>query len=348
MAESTKRPVLAVIDDDEAVGRLIAKIFQDENFDVRIASNGVSGLDLARASSPDVVLLDLNLPDLDGLEVLERLKTALPSLPVVMLTASQDVRSAVRATHLGAYDYVTKPFVPGDLVVTVRRAAEASALRREVSSLRRQVGENGAEKLRRQMGNSPEVLRIVDQVARVAASDFTVLILGETGTGKELIAQAIHQLSARRGKPLAALDCGAIPDALLESELFGYEKGAFTGADRRKEGRLSLAEGGTCFLDEVGNLPKLLQAKLLRILESHEIQSVGAVSPRRFNVRFIAATNDDLQVRVAQGVFRAELYFRLAQYTIVAPPLRERPGDIPYLTGRFLEEASLERSESVV
>ena len=209
MAESTKRPVLAVIDDDEAVGRLIAKIFQDENFDVRIASNGVSGLDLARDSSPDVVLLDLNLPDLDGLQVLERLKTELPSLSVVMLTASQDVRSAVRATHLGAYDYVTKPFVPGDLVVTVRRAAEASALRREVSHLRRQVGEDGAERLRRQMGNSPGAQRVVDQVARVAASDFTVLVLGETGTGKELIAQAIHQLSARRGKPLAALDCGS-------------------------------------------------------------------------------------------------------------------------------------------
>jgi two-component system nitrogen regulation response regulator GlnG len=342
MAEATESGTLLVIDDDEAVGKLIAAIFREEHFNVEIAGDGDEGVRLAEAVSPDVVLLDVRLPGSNGLEVLERLKARCSSLPVVMLTALHDLKTAVRATHLGAYDYLTKPFAAGDLVVAVRRALEAGALRREVEALRQQVGKEGAERLKAQFGNSLEARHVVDQVVQVAASDFTVLILGQTGTGKELIAQAIHQSSVRRTRPFVALDCGAIPDALLESELFGHEKGAFTGAERRKEGRLSLADGGTCFLDEVGNLPKSLQAKLLRVLESRELQPVGAMSPRRFDVRFIAATNDDLQKRVTDGMFRADLYFRLAQYTILAPPLRDRRADIPYLTTRFLEEASLE------
>jgi DNA-binding NtrC family response regulator len=341
MAQTTHSGTVLVIDDDESVAKLIATIFREEQFDVEVAVTGEDGIRLAEAASPDVVLLDVRLPDTNGLDVLERLK-ARSSTPVVMLTALHDLKTAVRATHLGAYDYVTKPFAAGDLVVAVRRAVEARALRREVEALRQQVGREGAERLAVQIGSSVEARRVVEHVVQVAASDFTVLVLGETGTGKELIAQAIHQSSPRRGKPFVALDCGAIPDALLESELFGHEKGAFTGADRRKEGRLGLANGGTCFLDEVGNLPKSLQAKLLRVLESRELQPVGAVSPRRFDVRFIAATNDDLQKRVSDGLFRADLYFRLAQYTIVAPPLRARRGDIPYLSTRFLEEASLE------
>ena len=342
MAPATHSGTLLVIDDDESVGKLIAAIFREEQFTVEIAVDGAEGVRLAEAASPDVVLLDVRLPDGNGVDVLERLKARSATLPVVMLTGLHDVKTAVRATHLGAYDYLTKPFAAGDLVAAVRRAMEAQALRREVEALRQQVGKGGIERLAAQIGNSLEGRRVIDRVAQVASSDFTVLVLGETGTGKELIAQAIHQSSARRAKPFVALDCGAIPDALLESELFGHEKGAFTGAERRKEGRLGLADGGTCFLDEVGNLPKSLQAKLLRVLESREMQAVGAVSPRRFDVRFIAATNDDLQKRVSDGLFRADLYFRLAQYTIVAPPLRDRRADIPYLSTRFLEEASLE------
>ena len=342
MAQATHSGTLLVIDDDEAVGKLIRTIFREEHFQAEIAVDGAEGLRLAESISPDVVLLDVRLPDINGLELLERLKAKSSTLPVVMLTALHDLKTAVRATHLGAYDYITKPFAAADLVVVVRRALEARSLRREVEALRQQVGKAGAERLAAQIGNSLQARRVVEHVVQVAASDFSVLVLGETGTGKELIAQAIHQSSARRAKPFVALDCGAIPDALLESELFGHEKGAFTGAERRKEGRLGLADGGTCFLDEVGNLPKSLQAKLLRVLESRELQPVGAVSPRRFDVRFIAATNDDLQKRVSDGMFRADLYFRLAQYTIVAPPLRERRADIPYLSGRFLEEARLE------
>jgi two-component system nitrogen regulation response regulator GlnG len=179
-------------------------------------------------------------------------------------------------------------------------------------------------------------------VATVAASNFTVLILGETGTGKELVAHAIHRQSERQAKPFVALDCGAIPDLLLESELFGHERGAFTGADRKRVGSFQLADGGTCFLDEVGNLPLNLQAKLLRVLESRQVQPVGAARPSAIDIRFVAATNQDLQARVAHGAFRADLYFRLAQYTIALPPLRERTADIPHLTRRFLREASVE------
>jgi DNA-binding NtrC family response regulator len=259
-----------------------------------------------------------------------------------MLTASQDVRTAVRATQLGAYDYLTKPFHHEDVVIAVRRALDTVALRAEVEELRKHANKTTSETLATQMGPSSQIRQVIDQVSLVAASTFTVILLGETGTGKELVAQAIHQSSDRRAKPFVALDCGAIPEMLLESEVFGHEKGAFTGAERRKEGRLGVAEGGTCFLDEVGNLPTSLQAKLLRALESRQVQPVGADLARPFDVRFIAATNDDIQARVAQGMFRSDLYFRLAQYTIALPPLRERREDISYLAQRFFEEASIE------
>jgi two-component system nitrogen regulation response regulator GlnG len=192
------------------------------------------------------------------------------------------------------------------------------------------------------MGPSPHVARIVEQVRTVAASGFSVLVLGETGTGKELVARAVHRQSSRRGQPFIALDCGAIPETLIESELFGHERGAFTGAEKRREGRFHLAEGGTLFLDEVGNLPLHLQSKLLRVLESRELQAVGATSSTPMDVRFVAATNDDLRARASEGRFRADLYFRLAQYTISLPPLRERPSDIAHLAHRFMEEASVE------
>jgi two-component system nitrogen regulation response regulator GlnG len=219
---------------------------------------------------------------------------------------------------------------------------ETRALRLEVEDLRKRVGRDEADLLAVQMGPSGQVAQLIDQVRTVASSTFTVLVLGETGTGKELIAQAIHRQSDRRRKPFIALDCGAIPDTLLESELFGHEKGAFTGADRRKPGRFQLAEGGTCFLDEIGNLPMPLQSKLLRALESKQVQPVGSDRATPMDIRFVAATNHDLQTRVSGGGFRADLFFRLAQYTIVLPALRQRPEDIAHLARRFVEEASVE------
>jgi DNA-binding NtrC family response regulator len=331
---------LLIIDDDVANCRLIKRIFSAEGIDVAEAHDGASGIERARSHLPDVLLLDLRLPGVDGLEVLEKLKQEFPALPVVMLTAHQDVKTAVRATQLGAFDYITKPFHNEEVVVVVRRAIQTRALELEVEDLRRQLAAGGG--LAQQMGPSPEIKALVEQVRTVAETSFTVLVIGETGSGKELVAQAIHRESERRAMPFVAIDCGAIPEQLLESELFGHERGAFTGAERKKKGRFQLAQGGTFFLDEVGNLPLNLQAKLLRVLESRQVQAVGADSSALLDVRFVAATNHDLQVRATEGQFRADLYFRLAQYTISLPALKDRPADIPYLSHRFLAEASVE------
>jgi DNA-binding NtrC family response regulator len=331
---------LLVVDDDPVIFRLLRAIFVREGFEVLGAADGEAGLALATADKPDLVILDLELPKLDGLQVLERLKAATPELPVVMLTGRDDAKTAVRAIRLGAFDYATKPFDPDEISVVVQRAMEMRALATEVEDLRRQVAGGGG--LDVQMGPSSAARRVIDQVKTVAETNFSVLVLGETGTGKELVAAALHRQSERRSKPFIALDCGAIPEALLESELFGHEKGAFTGADRRRAGHFHLAESGTLFLDEIGNLPLGLQAKLLRVLESRQLRSVGAGQATSIDVRFIAATNNDLQARVTEGKFRADLYFRLAQYTISLPPLRDRPEDIPHLAERFIREVGVE------
>jgi two-component system nitrogen regulation response regulator GlnG len=336
---------LLVVDDDPAARRLVAAIFAGEHIEVLTAEDGASGIARANELDPDVILLDLRLPDTDGIEVLERLKPAERGTPVIMLTAERDVKLAVRAIQLGAFDYQTKPVDHDEIVMIVRRALETRALRSEVAELRRQLGRGGG--LAAQMGQSAAVQRVVEQVATVATTSFSVLILGETGSGKELVSQAIHRQSARHAQPFVALDCGAIPDALIESELFGHEKGAFTGADRRKRGHFELAAGGTVFLDEIGNLPMLLQAKLLRALEARNVQRVGG-GTTQIDVRFIAATNDDLQARVSAGEFRADLFFRLAQYTVNLPPLRERRDDIAYLSARFLEEVCIELRRPVL
>jgi DNA-binding NtrC family response regulator len=330
---------ILVIDDDPASCRLVAAIFRNEAVEVVSAHDGASGLVKLEETRPDVVLLDLQMPRMDGLEVLRVIRASHPGTPVVMLTGEQTTKRAVEAIQLGAFDFQTKPVDHVELVLTVKRAFETLALKDEIAGLRKQVGTGGLVEL---MGKSPPIARVVEQVATVAATTFSVLILGETGTGKELIAQALHRLSDRRAHPLVALDCGAIPEPLLESELFGHEKGAFTGADRRTRGRFEVASGGTVFLDEIGNLPLGLQAKLLRVIESRHVQAVGGAEATALDVRFIAATNDDLQQRVREGRFRADLYFRLAQYTVSLPPLRDRPEDVSYLAHRFLEEVGVE------
>jgi DNA-binding NtrC family response regulator len=330
---------LLVVDDDPAIVRLLRAIFVREGFEVLTAADGEAGLVEAAAGDPQIVIVDLELPAMDGTQVLERLKESNPGLPVVMLTGRDDAKTAVRAMRLGAADYVTKPFDPDEISLVVGRVLAARALVSEVQELRQRAGNGGLDV---QMGPGAAVQRIVEQVRMVAATSFSVLILGETGTGKELVAAALHRESERRAKPFVALDCGAIPEALLESELFGHEKGAFSGADRSRAGHFRVAENGTMFLDEIGNLPLGLQVKLLRVLESRQMQAVGAAQPTSIDVRFIAATNNDLQARVKEGQFRSDLYFRLAQYTIHLPPLRARPEDIPHLADRFMREASVE------
>jgi DNA-binding NtrC family response regulator len=338
---------LLVIDDDEPTCRLVRATFKAEGVDVLAAHDGPAGLARIQADQPDVVLLDVHLPSVSGVDVLEQVKRTNPSLPVVMLTASREIKTAVRTTQLGAFDYLTKPIDGDELVGIVRRALDARALHLEVEDLRTRVTRNEADQLAFEMGTSASVRELLEQIAIVARSNLSVLIIGETGTGKELVAQAIHRQSDRRREPFIALDCGAIPEPLLESELFGHERGAFTGAERRRAGHFQLATGGTCFLDEIGNLPLTLQAKLLRVLESREVRPVGAERATMVDVRFIAATNEDLQPRAQEGRFRADLYFRLAQYTIALPPLRQRPEDIAYLAQRFLDEASVELRKPV-
>ena len=338
---------LLIIDDDEPSCRLVRATFQSEGVSVLAAHDGPVGLERIETDRPDVVLLDIHLPSASGIDLLEHLKKTNPSLPIVMLTASREIKTAVRATRLGAFDYLTKPIDDDELVAIVRRALDARALYLEVEDLRTRVTRNEADQLAFAMGTSASVRGLVEQIATVARSNFSVLIVGETGTGKELVAQAIHRQSDRRKQPFIALDCGAIPEALVESELFGHERGAFTGAERRHAGQFELATGGTCFLDEIGNLPLMLQAKLLRALESRVVRPVGAERPTTVDVRFIAAANEDLQARAQDGRFRADLYFRLAQYTIALSPLRQRPEDIAYLAQRFLQEASVELRKPV-
>ncbi|MFP5306400.1 MAG: sigma-54 dependent transcriptional regulator, partial [Gammaproteobacteria bacterium] len=254
-------------------------------------------------------------------------------------------KTAVRAMQAGAFHYLTKPIDREELVLVVRRALETSALVSEVRELRRQA--TPAAALRGLMGPSEQIAQVIEQVEQVAPSDLTVLILGETGTGKELVAQVIHRQSARAARPLIAVDCGAIPETLLESELFGYEKGAFTGAERKWRGQFQLADGGTLFLDETANLPPALQPKLLRVLESRQLQLLGGAERATVDVRLVAATNVALHEQVRQGRFREDLYFRLAQFPIRLPPLRDRPGDVPHLVQRFVGEICLELKRPV-
>jgi DNA-binding NtrC family response regulator len=337
-APTGARHTLLVVD-DEAVGRrLVTALFRAEGYEVLAVETGGEALARFGESRAAAVILDLRLPDIDGLEVLQRLKATSPITPVILLTAHADVPSAVRAIQLGAYQYLTKPIHNDELAMVVRRAIERRQLETEVEALRRRV--DGA--LARLMGSSDEVKLIADQVKQVADSGVTVLIEGETGTGKELVAHAIHEQSARLGRPFIALDCGAIPETLLESTLFGHERGAFSGAERRYEGHFRLAERGSLFLDEVANLPLPMQAKLLRVLQERTVRSLGGTRSIPLDVRFIAAANRSLFEEVRAGRFRQDLYYRLAEFTISLPPLRARRGDIPILARRFVEEAAAE------
>jgi DNA-binding NtrC family response regulator len=337
--ESRRR--LLSVDDDPMQGRILTALFRDTpGLGVTVVHDGTTALQEVATNPPDIVVLDLGLPGISGLEVLQRIKVINPELPVVVLTGFTDVRMAVQAIQLGAYQFLTKPVNTDELTVIVQRALERSELLQQIESLRRKVG--GGSALGSLLGGSVGMQSVVRRIRQVAASNFTVLIQGETGVGKELVARALHEESGRQGRPLVPIDCGAIPENLLESELFGHEKGAFSSADRRKEGLFVIAEGGTLFLDEIGNLPPGIQAKLLRVLQERKVLAVGSTTPRNLDVRFIAATNAPLESAVKEGRFRQDLYYRLTEFTIQVPPLRERTDDILVLARRFREEASLE------
>ena len=334
------KPRILVIDDDPRIRSSLVDTLELEAFEVVSAGDAETALQQVSADLPEVVILDLRLPGLDGMEALRKLKEIAPQLPVVILTGFGDVPSAVEAMRLGAYDFLNKPVGPEKILIVVRRALEHQALGTELKALRSKLGQR--DPLRWLMGRGQDIQQVTQQIRHVADSNFTILIEGETGTGKELVARSIHQLSGRRDKPFVPLNCGAVPETVIESELFGYEKGAFTGADRRKEGHFQLAEGGTLFLDEIVNLPFSTQAKLLRTLEECRVQALGAERSLPVDVRVIAAANVPLDREVRAGRFRRDFYYRLSEFVIVVPPLRARTEDIIYLAERFLAEASME------
>src|SRR3954467_14655280 len=320
-------PSALIIDDEPNIRRMVGALLSVEGFDVRDATDGAAGLQRAREAEPDVILLDLMMPgELDGIGTLARLRDIAPDVPVVMMSGRAGLSDAVKATKLGAYNFLEKPLSPESVLLALNAALELRQARREARTLREDLGLHSE-----MVGTSAGIKRVQELIDRVAATDSRVLITGESGTGKELVAGAIHTQSARKDRPFIRVNCAAIPKDLVESEMFGHEKGAFTGATDLRIGRFELAHTGTLFLDEVGDLGPEAQAKLLRAIEAGEMGRVGGEKPIRVDVRILAATNKDLAKAVADAVFREDLLFRLNVIPIEVPPLRERPDDIPAL-----------------
>jgi two-component system NtrC family response regulator len=338
-------PYTVLVIDDEPAHRLMVRVvLGDADFKVLEADNGSSGLATLRAKPVDVVLLDMRMPGMSGLDVLQKMHEEAITTPVIMLTAFGNVGSAVEAMKIGAWDYLTKPTDNDELLAVVRKAAEHVRLTRENRDLKKQIGQMRETRI---IGNSPEIRTVVELIEQVGPSEANVLILGESGTGKELAAQLLHDHSLRARGPLIKVNCAALPENLLESELFGYVRGAFTGAAQDKPGRFQLASGGTLFLDEIGELPLTLQAKILRALQERIVEPLGGVTPVSIDVRFIAATNRDLPTMIAEGSFREDLYYRLNVLEIRIPPLRERIEDIPLLVDYLLDKLGRKNNRPV-
>jgi len=337
--EASKMRNLLIVDDELSVRESFRMIFKNE-FHVFLAGSGKEALDLLEKEDIDIVLLDLLMPDIGGMEILKNLKKKGEKPLVIVITAIRSVKTAVEAMKLGAYDYITKPFDIEEVRMIVSKASQTLKLQEEVNFLRKEVYKRyGIENL---IGKSKAMQEVFSLISRVADTDSTVLVTGESGTGKELVSRAIHYHSKRRNRPFIPVYCATIPETLFESELFGYEKGAFTGATSSKPGLFSLADGGTLFLDEIGDMPYHIQTKLLRVIEEKEFIPVGGTKPKKINVRIIAATNKNLEKLVEEGKFREDLYYRINVVPIHLPPLRERKEDIPLLVEYFLEKYSQE------
>ncbi len=327
---------ILVIDDDESIRDSMSLVLSKEGYLVRSAVSGEEGLNLFGAEGFQVVFVDLKLPGTTGLQVLSRIKEASPETPVVIITGYASIESAVEAMKLGAYDYMTKPFTPGEVRVITRKALESRRLLFENISLRRELEARTEFEL--VVGKSRAITRVLDIVLRVSPSESTILITGESGTGKELIAREIHRHSLRRNASFVVVDCGALVETLFESELFGHVKGSFTGAHETKHGRFEVADGGTIFFDEISNIGLNIQAKLLRAIQEREINRIGSSKPIKVDVRILAATNQNLADSVRKGKFREDLFYRLSVVPLHLPPLRERKEDIPSLVDHFLQK----------
>ncbi len=331
---------ILIIEDKESMASMLMTVLSAEGYRCEIAGDGLEGIRQLQTRDVDLVLTDLRLPTGDGLDVLRCARNEDPTLPVIIMTAYGTVEAAVEAMKEGAYDFITKPFDVDHLLVMIRRALETKRLYRENILLKEEV--SSMVGLPRIIGRSGKIKEVVQKVQKVAPTRSTVLLFGESGTGKELFARAVHHLSPRRDSPFVPINCAAIPRELLESELLGHERGAFTGADSRKLGKFELAHKGTIFLDEVGELELALQAKLLRVLQDHVIERVGGTKPIQVDVRVIAASNRDLASYVKEGKFREELFYRLNVFPIYIPPLRERKEDIPLLAEFFVSKYAAE------
>src|SRR5690349_437758 len=329
------RARILVVDDEAEIRRSVRMILEYDGYDVLEASSGPEGVALAEKESPDLVFLDIKMPGMDGLEALQRIKASNETLPVVIISGHGTVCTAVEATKAGAFDFIEKPLASERVLVTIRNALDQTRLRDENRSLKR------AAEIRHQMVGESQTLRQVwEAVKRAAPTNATVLLLGESGSGKELVARSIHRNSLRSRERFVQVNCAAIPEELIESELFGHEKGSFTGATEKQMGKFEQADRGTIFLDEVGDMSAKTQAKVLRVLQEGEVERLGSARTIKVDVRVIAATNKNLEEEIEKGNFREDLYFRLAVIPIHVPPLRERPDDIPLLVKHFMEQIS--------
>jgi two-component system response regulator HydG len=336
-------PRILVVDDETSILDTLRILLKGEGFEVRTAVGGQKGLDALDEAIPDILLTDIRMPGVTGLDLLNAAREADPTLPVVLMTAQATLQSAMQAVNQGAFHYIQKPFSNDDLVLICRRAAESRQLKQENKALKTEIRRRDASKGSRPIGSSRTFRDALKMAETVAPTDSTVLLSGESGTGKEVIARYIHALSERSGGPFVSINCGALPENLLESELFGHIKGSFTGAVRDKQGHFVAARGGTFLLDEVGETSPATQVKLLRALQEREVIPVGATEPISIDVRIIAATNRDLEEEIRRGTFRSDLYYRLNVITLHLPPLRDRADDVAVLAEHFLQSFAASR-----
>jgi two-component system response regulator PilR (NtrC family) len=332
--KKTKGKIL-VVDDERSMREILEIFLKSEGYSVLVANNGESAMEILKHDLFDLIITDMKMPKVGGLELLKHVKEISPDTVVVIFTAFGTTESAVEAMKLGAFDYITKPFQMDDIRLVVKNALEKQKLQQDVSILKGQLKPPSLENI---LGRSPSMLELFSIISKTAESNANVLITGESGTGKELVAKAVHGLSPRKDRHFVAINCAAIPEGLLESELFGYMKGAFTGAAANKQGLFELANEGTLFLDEIGEMPFSLQAKLLRVIEDGTFRRLGGISDLKVDVRVISATNKDIKALIEKGQFREDLYFRLNVLSVRIPPLRERGDDIPLLIAHFLKK----------
>ena len=341
-------PSVLVIDDESGILDTLRILLKNSGFAVETAQGGRAGLQAIRTGNPDIVLTDIRMPQTSGIDILEAVKQQDPQTPVILMTAQAELKTAIQAVNQGAFYYVQKPFSNDDLLAILRRAAETRQLRSENRDLKREIRRRDRSGWVAPIGKARRFLEVIQLAEQVAPTDSTVLIQGESGTGKEVVARFIHELSARNDGPFFSINCGALPESLLESELFGHVKGSFTGAVRDKQGLFAAARGGTFFLDEIGEMKPSTQVKLLRVLQEREALPVGGVEPIPVDVRVVAASNRDLEEEIRRGQFRSDLYYRLNVIALRLPALRDRREDIPLLAEAFLARVASERNIAVL